>query len=57
MKLSALLRGRGRFNATAIEYGLIAAGIAIAIIVMVNTLSTSLGRNTPTKMAPINQTK
>ncbi len=29
-------------GATAIEYGLIAAGIALAIITMVNTLGTSL---------------
>jgi pilus assembly protein Flp/PilA len=29
-------------GATAIEYGLIAAGISVAIIVMVNTLGTTL---------------
>jgi pilus assembly protein Flp/PilA len=30
-------------GATAIEYGLIAAGIAVAIIAAVNTLGTNLG--------------
>ena len=30
------------FGATAIEYGLIAAGIALAIITVVNSLGTSL---------------
>jgi len=37
-------------GATAIEYGLIAAGISIAIIVMVNTLGTTLN----TKFTSIN---
>jgi len=37
-------------GATAIEYGLIAAGISIAIIVMVNTLGTTLN----TKFTDIN---
>jgi pilus assembly protein Flp/PilA len=37
-------------GATAIEYGLIAAGISIAIIVMVNTLGTTLN----TKFTEIN---
>lgn len=32
-------------GATAIEYGLIAAGIAIAIIAAVNALGTQLGTN------------
>ena len=36
-------------GATAIEYGLFAAGIAVAIIVIVNTLGTSL-RNTFTNV-------
>jgi pilus assembly protein Flp/PilA len=36
--------------ATAIEYGLIAAGISLAIIVMVNTLGTTLN----TKFTSIN---
>jgi len=33
---------RRRVGATAIEYGLIAAGIAVAIIVAVNTVGTDL---------------
>ena len=33
---------RDELGATAIEYGLIAAGIAVAIIVAVNTLGTNL---------------
>ncbi|HET7678887.1 MAG TPA: Flp family type IVb pilin [Xanthobacteraceae bacterium] len=33
---------RDESGATAIEYGLIAAGIAVAIITMVNTIGTSL---------------
>ena len=33
---------RDECGATAIEYGLIAAGIAVAIIAVVNTLGTSL---------------
>ena len=33
---------RDESGATAIEYGLIAAGIAVAIIVAVNTLGTNL---------------
>jgi pilus assembly protein Flp/PilA len=37
-------------GATAIEYGLIAAGISLAIIVMVNTLGTTLN----TKFTSIN---
>ncbi|MFA6267256.1 MAG: Flp family type IVb pilin [Pseudolabrys sp.] len=32
-------------GATAIEYGLIAAGISVAIIVAVNTIGTSLNTN------------
>jgi pilus assembly protein Flp/PilA len=36
--------------ATAIEYGLIAAGISLAIIVMINTLGTTLN----TKFTSIN---
>jgi pilus assembly protein Flp/PilA len=32
-------------GATAIEYGLIAAGISVAIIAVVNTLGTSLNTN------------
>jgi pilus assembly protein Flp/PilA len=39
-KLYAFLRDEG--GATAIEYGLIAAGISIAIIAAVNGLGTSL---------------
>jgi pilus assembly protein Flp/PilA len=39
-KLIAFLRNQS--GATAIEYGLIAAGISIAIIVAVNGLGTSL---------------
>lgn len=38
--ISNLLRDES--GATAIEYGLIAAGIAVAIIVMVGTLGTTL---------------
>jgi pilus assembly protein Flp/PilA len=34
--------GRNESGATAIEYGLIAAGISVAIIVAVNTLGTNL---------------
>ena len=34
--------GRDESGATAIEYGLIAAGIAVAIIAMVNTSGTQL---------------
>jgi pilus assembly protein Flp/PilA len=37
-------------GATAIEYGLIAAGISLAIIVMINTLGTTLN----TKFTSIN---
>ncbi len=38
LKLSAILeRGRGKVQATAIEYGLIAAGISVAIIAVVNS--------------------
>jgi pilus assembly protein Flp/PilA len=37
-------------GATAIEYGLIAAGIALAIIAMVNTIGTTLN----TKFSTIN---
>lgn len=33
---------RNESGATAIEYGLIAAGISVAIIVMVNTIGTKL---------------
>jgi pilus assembly protein Flp/PilA len=42
---------RDESGATAIEYGLIAAGIALAIIAMVNTLGTTLN----TKFDAINQ--
>ncbi|HET7678888.1 MAG TPA: Flp family type IVb pilin [Xanthobacteraceae bacterium] len=41
---------RDESGATAIEYGLIAAGIAVAIITMVNTIGTSLN----TKFTEIN---
>jgi pilus assembly protein Flp/PilA len=34
--------GKDQSGATAIEYGLIAAGISVAIIVAVNTLGTNL---------------
>jgi pilus assembly protein Flp/PilA len=34
-----------RSGATAIEYGLIAAGISVAIIVAVNTIGTTLNTN------------
>ena len=36
---------KDKFGATAIEYGLIAAGIAIAIITAVNGLGTKLSTN------------
>lgn len=39
-KLYAFLRNES--GATAIEYGLIAAGISVAIIAVVNTLGTTL---------------
>ncbi|RDV01251.1 Flp family type IVb pilin [Undibacter mobilis] len=39
-KLSAFFEDES--GATAIEYGLIAAGIAVAIIAMVNTIGTQL---------------
>jgi pilus assembly protein Flp/PilA len=39
-KLYAFLRNEN--GATAIEYGLIAAGISVAIIAVVNTLGTNL---------------
>jgi pilus assembly protein Flp/PilA len=42
MKRSILNFLADESGATAIEYGLIAAGIALAIIVAVNTLGTSL---------------
>ncbi len=40
LKLYAFLRNES--GATAIEYGLIAAGISVAIIAVVNTLGTTL---------------
>ncbi|HWK94247.1 MAG TPA: Flp family type IVb pilin [Pseudolabrys sp.] len=39
-KLTAFIKDES--GATAIEYGLIAAGIAVAIIAMVNTIGTKL---------------
>jgi len=42
-KLVAFLKNES--GATAIEYGLIAAGISVAIIVVVNGLGTSLNTN------------
>ena len=39
-KIAALLKNE--FGATAIEYGLIAAGISVAIIAVVNGLGTTL---------------
>jgi len=39
-KLAAFLKNES--GATAIEYGLIAAGISVAIIAVVNTIGTSL---------------
>ena len=42
-KLVAFLKNEN--GATAIEYGLIAAGISIAIIAIVNTLGTQLNTN------------
>jgi pilus assembly protein Flp/PilA len=42
MKKFALLFWKDESGATAIEYGLIAAGISIAIIVAVNGLGTNL---------------
>ncbi len=42
MKRSLLKFWKDEFGATAIEYGLIAAGISIAIIVAVNGLGTNL---------------
>jgi len=41
-------------GATAIEYGLIAAGIAVAIIAAVNTLGTSLNTTFTTVNGSIN---
>jgi pilus assembly protein Flp/PilA len=49
MKFFKKLR-RNEAGATAIEYGLIAAGISLAIIVMINTLGTTLN----TKFTSIN---
>jgi len=40
LKLYAFLRNES--GATAIEYGLIAAGISVAIIAVVNTIGTNL---------------
>ena len=45
---------RDETGATAIEYGLIAAGIALAIIVMVNTLGTTLNTKFTSVNAGIN---
>ena len=42
-KLVAFLKNEN--GATAIEYGLIAAGISVAIIAIVNTLGTQLSTN------------
>lgn len=42
-------------GATAIEYGLIAAGIAVAIITMVNTLGTSLNTTFSTVQDKLNK--
>ena len=44
LKLSSLVRRmrNGEVDATAIEYGLIAAGISVAIIAVVNTIGTKL---------------
>ena len=42
-KLVAFLKNEQ--GATAIEYGLIAAGISVAIIVIVNTIGTQLNTN------------
>ena len=42
MKALALRFVKDRSGATAIEYGLIAAGIALAIITVVNNLGTTL---------------
>jgi len=41
-------------GATAIEYGLIAAGISLAIIAIVNTLVNTLGGTLNTKFTAIN---
>lgn len=42
MKLSTIMAAnRGKLRATAIEYGLIAAGISVAIVAVVNGLDWS----------------
>jgi pilus assembly protein Flp/PilA len=43
-------------GATAIEYGLIAAGISVAIIVAVNTIGTSLNTGFTSVSSQINTT-
>ena len=43
MQIAAFLRDRS--GATAIEYGLIAAGISVAIIAVVNSIGTTLNTN------------
>jgi pilus assembly protein Flp/PilA len=43
-------------GATAIEYGLIAAGISVAIIVAVNTIGTSLNTSFTSVSTQINTT-
>jgi pilus assembly protein Flp/PilA len=43
-------------GATAIEYGLIAAGISVAIIVAVNTIGTSLNTSFTSVSSQINTT-
>jgi len=45
---------RDESGATAIEYGLIAAGIAIAIIAAVNSVGTALNANMGASAAAIN---
>jgi pilus assembly protein Flp/PilA len=42
-KIAAFLKNES--GATAIEYGLIAAGISVAIIAIVNTIGTKLNTN------------
>ena len=44
---------RNESGATAIEYGLIAAGISVAIVVVVQTLGTNLNTTFTTKRAQV----
>ena len=53
MKRSILKFLNDEFGATAIEYGLIAAGISLAIIAVVNGLGTNLNTSSPTSIASL----